>query len=67
MGEPGELLPEGEILQNKRGAVTEGRLEGAWEQQDEAEHGRLRVGEAGRNVNDRRKFELWRGTGEWEG
>ena len=58
----GELLPKGDVLQNQRGAAAEGRSESAEEQQDEADHGRRRVGEAGRNVNDRRKYELWRAT-----
>jgi len=61
VGKRGELLPEGEVLQNDRGAVAEVRSESAEEQQDEADRPR-RVGEAGRNVNDRRKYELWRAT-----
>jgi hypothetical protein len=62
VGERGELLPKGDFLQNQSGAAAEGRSESAEEQQDEADHGRRRVGEAGRNVNDRTKYELWRAT-----
>jgi hypothetical protein len=62
VGERGELLPEGEVLQDQRGAAAEGRSESAEEQQDKADHGRRRVGQGGGIVNDRRKYELWRPT-----
>lgn len=64
MGERGELLPQGEVLEDQVGAASQGGAEGGKEESDEAEHGRTSVGSGDGEVNDLRWYEFWRTTGE---
>ena len=59
----GQLLAEGKDLKHEVGAVAEGGDEHAEKQQRDLEHGRMRIDGGGGNVNDRREYDLWRGTG----
>jgi hypothetical protein len=51
MGEHGELLPQGEVLEHEVGAAAEGRPQRAEEQRDEAEHDEVMVRASAKNVN----------------
>ena len=61
-GEGGQLLADGKDLKHEVGAVAAGGDEGAEEQPDDLQHGRMRIVGGVGNVNDRRDG-LWRGVG----
>jgi len=63
-GEGGQLLAEGKDLKHEVGAVAEDGDEGAEKQQRDLEHSRMRIDGGGGNVNDRREYDLWRGTAQ---